>query len=66
MRHYDALLPLSEPGGYVNFASADDQQRVRDNFGAGYERLARIKRSYDPGNLFHINQNIEPAGELNP
>jgi FAD/FMN-containing dehydrogenase len=59
--YYGALVPLSEPGGYVNFASADDQRRVRDNFGAGYERLAQIKRRYDPDNVFHINQNIEPA-----
>jgi FAD/FMN-containing dehydrogenase len=59
--YYAALSPHSEPGGYVNFASADDQARVRDNFGLGYDRLARIKRRYDPGNLFHLNQNVSPA-----
>jgi FAD/FMN-containing dehydrogenase len=59
--YYAALVPHSDPGGYVNFASADDQGRVRDNFGAGYDRLARIKRCYDPYNLFHLNQNIAPA-----
>jgi FAD/FMN-containing dehydrogenase len=64
--YYAALAPHSEPGGYVNFASADDQQRVRDNFGAAYERLAQMKRRYDPDNFFHINQNIEPASGLNP
>jgi len=48
-------------GGYINFASSDDQQRVRDNFGARYHRLAEIKRAYDPGNLFHLNQNIIPG-----
>ena len=59
--YYAALVPYSDPGGYVNFASADDQQRVRDNYGAGYDRLAQIKRRYDPDNLFHLNQNITPA-----
>jgi FAD/FMN-containing dehydrogenase len=59
--YYTALAPHSNPGGYVNFASADDQQSVRDNYGAGYDRLAQVKRRYDPANLFHLNQNITPA-----
>jgi len=59
--YYAALAPYSLAGGYVNFASADDQAKVRDNFGAGYDRLARVKRQYDPGNVFHLNQNIAPA-----
>jgi FAD/FMN-containing dehydrogenase len=58
---YSALAPHSDAGGYINFASADDQQRVRDNFGSGYDRLAQIKRAYDPANLFRLNQNITPA-----
>ena len=59
--YYAALAPYSLAGGYVNFASADDQARVRDNFGAGYERLMQVKRRYDPGNVFHLNQNIVPG-----
>jgi FAD/FMN-containing dehydrogenase len=59
--YYAALAPHSSAGGYVNFASADDQDKVRDNFGPTYPRLAEIKRRYDPGNLFHLNQNIAPA-----
>jgi hypothetical protein len=59
--YYAALAPHSLPGGYVNFASSDDQAKVHDNFGAGYGRLARVKRQYDPGNVFHLNQNIAPA-----
>jgi FAD/FMN-containing dehydrogenase len=34
---------------------------VRSAYGANYERLAKIKRQYDPENLFRVNQNIAPA-----
>jgi FAD/FMN-containing dehydrogenase len=56
----DATAPYSEPGGYINFMADDDQGRVRENYGANYERLLSVKRKYDPGNLFHMNQNIKP------
>jgi FAD/FMN-containing dehydrogenase len=59
--YYAALAPHCLAGGYVNFASGDDQARVRDNFGTAYTRLAQVKHIYDPANLFHINQNITPA-----
>jgi len=49
-----------EPGGYVNFMT-DDGARVDDNYRGHYQRLAQIKRIYDPGNLFHLNQNIPSA-----
>jgi FAD/FMN-containing dehydrogenase len=58
--YYAAIAPYSEKGAYINFAAADDQARVADNFGANYERLRQVKREYDPGNLFHLNQNIVP------
>ncbi len=59
--YYDATSPLSEEGGYVNFMAEDDQDRVRTNYKGNYDRLADIKRRYDPGNLFRHNQNIAPA-----
>jgi FAD/FMN-containing dehydrogenase len=49
-------------GGYVNFMSADDAERAPQNYGRTYERLRAVKATYDPGNLFHLNQNIPPAG----
>lgn len=58
--YYAATAPHSEEGGYVNFAGADDQDRVRANYGSNYERLVAVKRRYDPDNLFHHNQNIKP------
>lgn len=58
--YYQATAPHSEEGGYINFMAEDDQDRIRDNYKGNYERLVEIKRAYDPGNLFHLNQNIRP------
>ena len=58
--YYAATAPHSEEGGYVNFMSGDDQDRIRANYRGNYERLVEVKRAYDPGNLFHVNQNIAP------
>jgi FAD/FMN-containing dehydrogenase len=58
--YYDATAPLSEEGGYINFMASDDQGRIRANYGGNYDRLVEVKRAYDPGNLFHLNQNIAP------
>jgi FAD/FMN-containing dehydrogenase len=58
--YYDAIAPHAQAGGYVNFLAADDQNKVADNYGANYGRLQEVKRRYDPGNLFHLNQNIAP------
>jgi FAD/FMN-containing dehydrogenase len=59
--YYAAIQPHSTAGGYVNFMADDDQDRVRDNYKGNYERLVAIKKKYDPGNLFHMNQNIKPG-----
>jgi FAD/FMN-containing dehydrogenase len=58
--YYDATAPLSEEGGYINFMAADDQDRIRANYRGNYDRLVQVKRTYDPDNLFHLNQNIRP------
>jgi FAD/FMN-containing dehydrogenase len=61
VRNYSkALAPYSEAGGYVNFMDGDDTKRVKANYGANYNRLASIKRKYDPDNVFKVNQNITP------
>jgi FAD/FMN-containing dehydrogenase len=59
--YYAAIHPHSAPGGYVNFMADDDQGRVRDNYKGNYGRLAKIKKRYDPQNVFRMNQNIKPA-----
>ena len=56
------LHPMSAGGAYVNFLMGEGQDRIRAAYRGNYDRLAQIKARYDPGNLFHVNQNIEPAG----
>ncbi|HEY6960279.1 MAG TPA: FAD-binding oxidoreductase [Gaiellaceae bacterium] len=56
----DALKPYGMGGGYLNF-EMDEPDRVRGMYGANYDRLARIKKHYDPENVFRVNQNIAPA-----
>src|SRR5690606_40538876 len=55
--YYNAIAPHSQRGGYINFMADDDQDRVEANYGDSYRRLAQFKRTYDPDNEFHFNQN---------
>jgi FAD/FMN-containing dehydrogenase len=47
-------------GGYVNFMTGDEAERVPAAYGRNYDRLKAIKRRYDPENIFRHNQNIAP------
>ncbi len=58
-----ALHPYSMGGGYVNMIMDEGEDRVKAAYRDNYARLAQIKATYDPQNLFHVNQNIKPAGE---
>jgi FAD/FMN-containing dehydrogenase len=50
------------PGVYVNFLSNEGPDRVREAYpGRTWDRLVEVKRRYDPGNLFRLNQNIPPT-----
>ena len=61
-RYWDALHPFSAGGAYVNFlGEGEGADRVRTTYGDNYDRLARVKATYDPTNLFRVNQNIPPA-----
>ena len=39
----------------------EGQDRIKAAYRGNYDRLARVKQRYDPDNLFHVNQNIQPA-----
>ncbi len=58
---FKASAPYASGSVYVNFLSADEGDRVRAAYGPNYDRLARVKRTFDPDNLFRVNQNIKPA-----
>ncbi len=38
----------------------EGEDRVQASYGSNYNRLSKIKARYDPANLFHVNQNIQP------
>ena len=56
---WDAMLPYSSGGVYVNFLGAEGDDRVREAYGEeNWARLVELKRRYDPDNVFRVNQNI--------
>jgi len=58
-----ASLRQSDQGAYVNFLADEGEAAVRSAYpGPTWDRLASIKRRYDPTNLFRLNQNVPPAG----
>lgn len=59
--YHESLHPYSSGGAYTNFMMEEGQERVRASYRHNYARLARIKKRYDPENLFRVNQNIKPA-----
>ncbi len=59
---YAAMEPHVVQRRYVNYLSADDANAPgRSVYGSNYNRLAELKARYDPDNVLHLNQNIEPA-----
>ena len=58
-----AELQQGDKGVYVNFLEDEGEERIRAAYpGRTWDRLREVKRRYDPGNLFRLNQNIPPGG----
>jgi FAD/FMN-containing dehydrogenase len=58
---FQDAAPHATGGGYVNFLTEDEAERVAASYGANHARLQAVKRRYDPDNLFRMNLNIAPA-----
>jgi FAD/FMN-containing dehydrogenase len=54
------MARFASPEVYVNFLSDAGTAAIRASYGGNYDRLAAIKAEYDPDNIFHRNQNIQP------
>ena len=58
---FAAAEPYFAGRRWLNYLGDDeDEQAVRAAYGPNYDRLVEVKRAYDPGNLFRLNQNIRP------
>ncbi len=58
--YWMALHPFSAGGGYINMMMDEGADTVKAAYRDNYSRLVKIKTEYDPTNLFHVNQNIQP------
>jgi hypothetical protein len=58
--YWEELHPYSCGGAYLNFSMNEGQDRIKASYKGNYDRLTKIKKKYDPDNLFRVNQNILP------
>ncbi|HSS63794.1 MAG TPA: FAD-binding oxidoreductase, partial [Gammaproteobacteria bacterium] len=55
---FEAMRPFAAPGAYVNYLGGDEGVAgLKAAYGAKLERLAALKKKYDPANFFRMNQN---------
>jgi FAD/FMN-containing dehydrogenase len=55
------MRPFSTGGVYANNLGEEGTERIRAAYGDNYQRLVKVKTTYDPANFFRSNQNIQPA-----
>jgi len=62
VRDFHQALEPFQHGAYVNLSDEQDEKSLERTYGAEtYARLRRVKKQYDPNNVFNLNQNIKPA-----
>ena len=60
--YWEATKPFAAGGFYINYEAEVEADKVKAAYGTQkYERLAAVKKKYDPTNFFRLNQNIKPA-----
>jgi FAD/FMN-containing dehydrogenase len=58
---WQAVKPYLSGRVYVNYLGQEGADRVREAYGPVFDRLAALKKKYDPTNFFRLNQNVPPA-----
>jgi FAD/FMN-containing dehydrogenase len=58
--YWEAIHPYTAGGAYINMMMDEGAERIKATYSDNYDRLAAIKGTYDPANLFRVNQNIAP------
>ena len=54
--------PFCTGRSYINFQTADEgADQIRASYGPNFDRVAEVKRTYDPDNLFRVNRNVSRA-----
>ena len=63
----DAMKPFASCGLYLNFAGLQEEGEamMKSAYSNHYQRLAALKKEYDPSNLFRLNHNIVPSHSRN-
>src|SRR6185437_9693606 len=54
--YWAELHPTSAGGAYINFMMAEGEDRIRASYRGNYDRLAQVKRRYDPANAGHVDR----------
>ena len=60
-RAYWKTLDKSTDGWYTVDSGNEPQPVVNANYQGNFPRLLKLKRKYDPENLFRLNTNIAPG-----
>jgi len=58
---FGLLRPSSGERIYANYQSYEGRGAAEAVFGSNHARLAALKRTYDPSNVFRRNSNVEPS-----
>ncbi len=61
IKDYWASLERFTDGYYTNEVGDEAQSIVDDNYQGNLPRMREVKKKYDPGNLFRLNANVQPA-----